>query len=73
MIRIEGLSLGETTVRCARPDEPQERTLDDAFGLSFPFEPGTALLLSFGIGILGTAAFLAIFWRPPQRTETPTG
>jgi putative oxidoreductase len=46
-------------------------SLDDAFGLSFPFEPGTALLVSAGIGILGTAAFLAVFWRPPKPIPTP--
>jgi putative oxidoreductase len=45
---------------------PGEWSLDDAFDLSFPFEPGTALLISAGIGILGTIAFLAMFWRPPR-------
>jgi len=49
---------------------PGEWSLDDAFGLAFPFEPGTALLISAGVGILGTAAFLAVFWRPPQKAET---
>jgi putative oxidoreductase len=52
---------------------PGEWSLDDALDLSFPFEPGTALLISAGIGILGTAAFLAVFWRPPQRVETTSG
>ncbi|MEX2254239.1 MAG: DoxX family protein [Acidimicrobiia bacterium] len=49
---------------------PGKWSLDDAFGLSFPFEPKTALLISFGVGILGTAAFLATFWRPPAKSET---
>jgi putative oxidoreductase len=52
---------------------PGEWSLDDAFGLSFPFEPGTALLVSAGVGILGTAAFLAVFWRPPRSAETTAG
>jgi putative oxidoreductase len=49
---------------------PGEWSLDDAFGFAFPFEPGTALLISAALGILGTAAFLATFWRPPQKAET---
>jgi putative oxidoreductase len=52
---------------------PGEWSLDDAFGFSFPFDPGTALLISAGIGILGTAVFLAIFWRPAKRVETTSG
>lgn len=52
---------------------PGEWSLDDALGLSFPFEPGTALLISAGLGILGTAAFLAVFWRPPKKAETTAG
>ena len=49
---------------------PGEWSIDDAFGLEFPFEPGTALPIAAAIGILGTAVFLAIFWRPPQKTPT---
>jgi len=49
---------------------PGEWSLDDAFGFSFPFEPGTALLISALIGIVGTIGFLAVFWRPPQKSET---
>ena len=49
---------------------PGEWSLDDAFGLEFPFKPGTALPIAAAIGILGTAVFLAIFWRPPQKTPT---
>jgi putative oxidoreductase len=52
---------------------PGEWSLDDAFDLSFPFEPGTALLISAGVGILGTVAFLAVFWRPPKPAETTGG
>jgi putative oxidoreductase len=48
---------------------PGEWSLDDAFGFSFPFEPGTALLISAALGILGTIGFLAAFWRP-KKSET---
>jgi putative oxidoreductase len=48
---------------------PGEWSLDDAFGFSFPFEPGTALLLSALVGIGGTVAFLAAFWRPPKKSD----
>jgi putative oxidoreductase len=46
---------------------PGEWSLDDAIGWDFPFEPGTALLISALVGIVGTIAFLAIFWRPPAK------
>ena len=49
---------------------PGEWSLDDAFDLSFPFEHGTALLISAILGIGATAAFLAVFWRPPRNVET---
>jgi putative oxidoreductase len=52
---------------------PGEWSLDDAFNFSFPFEPATALAISAGVGILGTVAFLAMFWRPPKAAETPAG
>jgi putative oxidoreductase len=48
---------------------PGQWSLDDAFGFSFPFEPGTAILLTLLLGVVGTAAFLAVFWRPPQKAE----
>jgi putative oxidoreductase len=51
---------------------PGRWSLDHAFDLSFPFEPGTALLISAGVGILGTIGFLAVFWRPPKPAETTT-
>lgn len=47
---------------------PGTWSLDDAFGLSFPFDPSKALLLSAAVGILGTAAFLGAFWRPDRST-----
>lgn len=47
---------------------PGQWSLDDALGLDFPFQPDTALAISAAVGILGTAVFLAIFWRPPRRT-----
>lgn len=58
-IGVLGIALGGLT--------PGEYSLDDVIGWDFPFQPGTALLISAAVGILGTAAFLAIFWRPPAR------
>lgn len=43
---------------------PGQWSLDDAFGFHFPFDPGTGLLIGVLIGVVGTAAFLATFWRP---------
>ena len=48
---------------------PGEWSLDDALDLKFPFEPDTALLIAAALGLLGTAVFLLIFWRPPVKTE----
>ncbi|MFA5884466.1 MAG: DoxX family protein [Acidimicrobiia bacterium] len=48
---------------------PGKWSLDDAFGLNFPFKPDTALAIAAAIGILGTAVFLAIFWRPPAKQD----
>jgi putative oxidoreductase len=48
---------------------PGKWSIDNALDLSFPFKPGTALAISAALGILGTAVFLAIFWRPPARTK----
>jgi putative oxidoreductase len=45
---------------------PGNWSLDHAFGLSFPFQNGTALLISVLVAIGGTAVFLAAFWRPPR-------
>jgi len=44
---------------------PGRWSLDRAFDLSFPFEPDKALLVAALVGIGGTAAYLATFWRPP--------
>ena len=48
---------------------PGTWSLDVAFGLKFPFEPDTALLIAAALGLLGTALFLLVFWRPPTKTE----
>lgn len=48
---------------------PGSWSLDDAFGLDFPFEPSTALPLTAAVAILGTVAFLGAFWRPPTKSE----
>ncbi len=44
---------------------PGRWSLDHAIGWSFPFDNGTALLVTAALGIGGAAAFLAAFWRPP--------
>jgi putative oxidoreductase len=49
---------------------PGEWSLDHAFGFSFPFERGTALLIAAVVALGGTAAFLAAFWRPPTDAAT---
>jgi putative oxidoreductase len=46
---------------------PGQWSLDHAFGLSFPFDNGTALLITALLDLGGTAAFLAAFWRPPAK------
>jgi putative oxidoreductase len=51
---------------------PGEWSLDHAVGFSFPFDNGTALLISALVGIGGTAAFLAAFWRPPRDASGST-
>jgi putative oxidoreductase len=51
---------------------PGQWSLDDAFGLSFPFEPATALMITAIVGIGGTAAFLGVFWRPPKKDASAT-
>jgi len=49
---------------------PGDWSLDHAFGFSFPFENGTALLISALVAIGGTAVFLAAFWRPTRDAAT---
>jgi putative oxidoreductase len=51
---------------------PGEWSLDDAFGISFPFDPGKALLVTAVVAIGGTALFLLTFWRPPKKEEAAT-
>jgi putative oxidoreductase len=48
---------------------PGKWSLDHAFDISFPFEPKKALIATAVVGIGGTAAFLAAFWRPPKRDQ----
>jgi putative oxidoreductase len=49
---------------------PGQWSLDDAFGFSFPFDPGKALLVTALVGIGGAGLFLGAFWRPPKRVDT---
>ena len=49
---------------------PGKWSLDDAIGWNFPFKPDTALAISAAIGIIGTGLFLAVFWRPPAKTDS---
>ena len=48
---------------------PGEWSLDDAFGIAFPFDPKKALAVAAIVGIGGAAGFLAVFWRPPKQTS----
>jgi putative oxidoreductase len=48
---------------------PGTWSLDDAFKISFPFEPGKALLITAIVAIGGTVGFLAMFWRPPVKAS----
>jgi putative oxidoreductase len=48
---------------------PGQWSLDDAFGLSFPFEPDQALPITLIVGLGGAALFLALFWRPPRSND----
>jgi len=43
---------------------PGEWSLDNAIDVAFPFEPSKALATAAAIGIGGTVAYLATFWRP---------
>jgi hypothetical protein len=38
--------------------------------LAFPFEPSKALATAAAIGIGGTVAYLATFWRPKRTAGT---
>jgi putative oxidoreductase len=48
---------------------PGQWSLDDAFDFTFPFDPEKSLIITAIVGIGGTAAFLAAFWRPPKKDE----
>jgi putative oxidoreductase len=48
---------------------PGKWSLDHAFDFEFPFDPKKALLITAVVGIGGTAAFLAAFWRPPKKDQ----
>ena len=48
---------------------PGTWSLDHAFKISFPFEPGKAFLITLLVAVIGTAGFLATFWRPPVKTQ----
>jgi putative oxidoreductase len=48
---------------------PGKWSLDHAFDFEFPFDPKKALIITAIVGIGGTAAFLAAFWRPPKKDE----
>ena len=45
---------------------PGTWSLDDAFGLAFPFDAEKSAIAAVAIGIGGTIAFLVMFWRPPK-------
>jgi putative oxidoreductase len=48
---------------------PGKWSLDHAFDFEFPFDPKKALIITAIVGLGGTAAFLAAFWRPPKKDE----
>jgi putative oxidoreductase len=48
---------------------PGKWSLDHAFDFEFPFDPKKALIITAIVGIGGTAAFLAAFWRPPKPNQ----
>jgi putative oxidoreductase len=50
---------------------PGKWSLDHALDLSIPFEPKKALAVTALVGIVGSALFLLVFWRPPK-TENPS-
>ncbi len=51
---------------------PGEWSLDDGFGIAFPFDPDKAGIVAVLLGIGGTIAFLAAFWRPKAVAKPPT-
>jgi putative oxidoreductase len=49
---------------------PGKWSLDHAFSIEFPFDPRKAAIVAAVLGIGGTIAFLAAFWRPPKAVAT---
>jgi putative oxidoreductase len=49
---------------------PGKWSLDNAFDLTFPFEPKKALIVTAAVGIGGAALFLLAFWRPPKKDQS---
>jgi putative oxidoreductase len=49
---------------------PGKWSLDHAFDLAFPFDPKKAAIIAAAVGIGGTIAFLAAFWRPPKKAAS---
>jgi putative oxidoreductase len=47
---------------------PGKWSLDKAFEIAFPFDPRKAAIVAAVVGVGGTVAFLAAFWRPPKTT-----
>jgi putative oxidoreductase len=45
---------------------PGEWSLDDSIGLTFPFDPRNALIITVAVGVGVAGAFLALFWRPAR-------
>ena len=45
---------------------PGNWSLDDAFKVNFAFDAPDAAIIAAAVGIGGTIAFLAAFWRPPK-------
>ncbi|MEX0663956.1 MAG: DoxX family protein [Acidimicrobiia bacterium] len=50
---------------------PGEWSLDWIADLTFPFEPGTALIITVAIAVGLAGAFLAMFWRPAKLSAAP--
>ena len=51
---------------------PGKWSLDKALKIHFPFDPKKAAIVAAILGIAGTVAFLAAFWRPPKSAAKPS-
>jgi putative oxidoreductase len=49
---------------------PGEWSLDDALDVTFAFEPAQALVAALVVGVGGTLAYLALFWRPGSKASS---